>query len=117
MCRVTTTIVLLLALLWQSVALASAGSTLDPIPDPAHSALHWQDEGHHHHEDRSYDRDDSAESMQHLMADHVSAFVGLLHAVPTSVPPSGSSRSRASGEDPGPHPFLDGPLKPPRVTA
>ena len=115
--RLGITIALLFAMLWQSVALASAGSTLARVSDPVHSALHWQDEGHHHHEDRSYDRDDSAESMRHLMADHVSVFVGLLHAVTTPVPPSGSSRSRASGEDPGPHPFLDGPLKPPRVTA
>lgn len=117
MARVAITAALLFALLWQAVAPASAGSTLARGSDPVHSALHWQDDGHHHHDDSSYDRDDSAESMQHLMADHVSVFIGLLHAVTTSVPPSGSSRSRASGEDPRPHPFLDGPLKPPRLTA
>ena len=41
-------LVMLFAVLWQMVAVARPGSTLNALADLEHSALHWQDEGHHH---------------------------------------------------------------------
>ena len=117
MSRVGIALVLLLAMLWQSVAIARAGSAVNPVADLAHAVLHSQVDSHHHHEDGSYHLDDSAESAQHLIADHVSVAIGLLPTVATSVPLTGTTPRAEGGQSPGPHPFLDGPLKPPRLSA
>ena len=47
---------MLLAMLWQSVALARVGSTVNVLVDLEQAALHWQDRtgqdrSHHHHDD------------------------------------------------------------------
>lgn len=117
MSRFGITIVLVLAMLWQTVAMARPGSTVSPAADLAHAALHWQDEGHHHHDNGSYHVDDSAESVQHLIAEHGSVSIAVLPAAPPSPPPLGTAPHGVLAEDPGPHPFLDGALRPPRLTA
>lgn len=109
-------VVMLIAMLWQSLALARAGSTLNAFADAQHAVLHGQQEGHHHHDDGSYHLDDSDESTRHLMADHSPASALLPSATPAVAFLGGGSpgmrEARAS-----PHPFLDGPLRPPRLTA
>ncbi|MBA3623993.1 MAG: hypothetical protein H0W48_05995 [Methylibium sp.] len=110
-------IALLVAMLWQSMALAHAGGAVEAVSDPAHAVLHWQDEGHHHHDDGSRHFDDSDESVQHLFVDHVTAPVALLHAVSASTSPLGSSVPGEQCESMAPQPFIDGPLRPPRLTA
>lgn len=104
----------LLAMLWQSVALARPGSTVNVLADLEHAALHWQEEGHHHHPDGSFSLDDSQDSKLHVLADHVTATTALLSmtshrfAASGSAPPSGLREARV------PDPFLDGLLRPPR---
>lgn len=109
-------IAMLFAVLWQSVALARAGITVEALADLEHAVLHWQNEGHHHHDDGSFHVGDSEESARHLMADHVSVPALLLHATAPLL--------RLDEDAPGlrgvhvrPHPFLDGPLRPPRLSA
>jgi len=110
-------IVMLLALLWQSMAMARVGSTVNPLSDPAHAALHWNGESHHHHGDGSYHLDDSKESVQHMAADHLSAALAVaapsLHDFPAlaSAAPDGWHAAAVS------NPALDGLLRPPRSGA
>ncbi len=85
-------IALLFAMLWQSIALARAGSTVEAVSDPAHAVLHWQDEGHHHHDDGSHHFDDSDDSVQHLFVDHVTAPVALCMPSRHRWPRSGPAR-------------------------
>jgi hypothetical protein len=107
----------LFAMLWQSVVLARPGSTINPLADLAHAALHWQQEAHHHHEDGSLQRDDSPASTLHVLSDHHTVTTALLptvaHHVPAgaSGPPGGLHGARV------PAPFLDGLLRPPRAGA
>ncbi len=117
MSRTAIMVVLLFAMLWQSVALARTGSMLGAVADRSHFELHWQDEGHHHHEGGANHFDDSAESVQHLVSDHVTASDGLLPGVSSSVQRARSAPPRPGDEEPGPHPLLDGAFKPPRLTA
>lgn len=105
---------MLLAMLWQSVALARAGSTVNALADLEHTALHWQEEGHHHHEDGSYHRDDSTESVQHVLGDHVGASVALLVSSSHGFPPLGSTPPGGLHKAPVPEPALEGLLRPPR---
>jgi len=105
---------MLIAVLWQSVAIARAGSPVNALADPEHAALHLQEKGHHHHEDGSFHLDDSSESVQHVLSDNVNATAAL----PVSPPRDFALQvSRAPGGWPDalpPHPYLEGPLRPPR---
>jgi hypothetical protein len=107
----------MVALLWQSVAMAPAGFLPGILADVQHVVLHWQDEGHHHHADGSWHVDESTESVQHAAADHVGSAPALhstvtlhwAHMASQSPPAAGSSAISA--------PFLESPLRPPRSTA
>lgn len=112
--RSTVLFVLLFAMLWQSVALARAGSTANALADLGHAALHWQEEGHHHHEDGSYHLDESKESAQHVLSDHVSATAALMVPASHAFPPPGSAAPGGLHDRLVPDPTLDGLLRPPR---
>ena len=108
-------ITMLFAMLWQSVALARSGISAEALADLQHAVMHWQDEGHHHHDDGSYHLGDSDESTRHLMADHVNVPALLLITrapllrLDEGAPGQWDARAR-------PHPFVDGPLRPPRLS-
>ena len=108
---------LLFAMLWQSVALARVGSTVNVLADLEHAALHWQEEGHHHHDDGSYHLDDSNESAQHVLADHAGATVALMAAASHELAPLASAAPGGLHERLVPDPALDGLLRPPRSRA
>ena len=105
---------MLIAMLWQSVALARAWSTVNPLADMEHTTLHWQEEGHHHHEDGAYHLDDSPESVQHVIGDHVSASAALLASASYDFPSLASALPGGLHKTPVPDPDLEGLLRPPR---
>lgn len=112
--RTAILIAMLLAMLWQSTAMARVGSAVNPLSDLAHATLHWNGEGHHHHDDGSYRLDDSKESVHHMAADHLNASLASVapssHDFPAlaSAPPNDLHAARVS------NPALDGLLRPPR---
>lgn len=108
------TALLLLALLGQSAGLARAGSAFEVFFDSEHAVLHWQEESHHHHDDGSYHLEDSADAAQHLLADQVSASVGLLLDGTTAFPAGGASRPGTEHARASPPPDPDGLFRPPR---
>ena len=108
---------MLLAMLWQSVALARFGSTVNALADLEHTALHWQAEGHHHHEDGSYHLDDSTESTQHVVTDQVNATAALIGSSCQDFPPLGSAAPGGLHDTIVCNPTLDGLLRPPRSHA
>jgi hypothetical protein len=115
--RTAVVVALLFALLWQSVALARIGSTVNVMADLEHAALHWQGAAHHHHDDGSYHRDDSTDAAQHVLSDPMTATPALLATASQHVP---ALASAAPGGVHGPHapdPTLDGLLRPPRPRA
>jgi hypothetical protein len=115
--RTALLVTLLIAMLWQSVAMARPGSSINALADSAHAALHLAEEGHHHHDDGSFHLDESIESVQHLMADHASAATALLAMDSTGVPHAGSESPEVLRAHTRPQPFLDGLLRPPRIRA
>ena len=112
--RTAILIAMLFAMLWQSVALARVGSTVNVLADLEHAALHWQEEQHHHHDDGSYHLDDSKDSVQHVLCDHVTANGALLLTASHDFPPLGSAAPEGLHERLVPDPPLDGLLRPPR---
>lgn len=107
-------LVMLFAMLWQSVVHARAGSTVNALADMEHAALHWQEEGHHHHDDGTYHLDDSPESAQHIISDHVSASAALLVSSSHDFPSLASALSAGLHKAPVPDPDAEGLLRPPR---
>jgi hypothetical protein len=107
-------LVMLFAMLWQSVALARVGSTVNVLADLEHAALHWLEAGHHHHDDGAYHVDDSKDSAQHVLSDHVTATTALLATTSHDFPHLGSVAPGSLHERPVPDPTLDGLLRPPR---
>lgn len=113
--RLVVLFAIVVAMLWQSAALARGGAAVDAQADAAHAALHWQGDAHHHHDDGSIAIDDSEESARHLMADQTST-TALLPLVTAALPRLHDSAPRPGSVRASPHPFLDGPLRPPRPT-
>jgi len=108
---------MLFAMLWQSVALARPGSTVNVLADLEHAALHLQEEGHHHHDDGTFHLDDSQDSTLHVLSDHLTATTALLPTVSHQFPSSDSAPPGGLHDARVPDPFLDGLLRPPRLHA
>ncbi len=108
---------MLFAMLWQSVALARPGSTVNVLADLEHAALHWQEEVHHHHDDGSYHLDDSKDSTLHVLSDQLTVTTALLPDSYHHFPPSVSERPGGLQDESVPDPLLDGLLRPPRLRA
>ncbi len=108
---------MLFAMLWQSVALARVGSTVNVLADLQHAALHWQEEGHHHHDDGSYHLDDSSESVQHLATDHLGSSPAITAMTSHQFPALGAAVPGGLRDTRAPNPTLDGLLRPPRSRA
>ena len=115
--RTAVLLTMLLAMLWQSVALARIGSPVNPLADLAHAALHWQDAGHHHGDDGSYQLDDSSESIHHVVTDHAGAPLALASSPSHAFLSVGSATPPSLDNLAVPDPTLDGLLRPPRPSA
>jgi hypothetical protein len=105
---------MLFAMLWQSVAMARIGSTVNAMVDPAHAAMHWHEEAHHHNGDGSYHLDDSNESAQHVVIDHTNSSVALEDFSSPHFPPPERTMPKDRPLAPTPDPDPDGLLRPPR---
>jgi hypothetical protein len=103
------------ALLWQSVALARVGSTVNALADLEHAALHWQQVSHSHHDDGSYHLDESCESVQHVLMDPAGASAALLTFFSQDFRGHGSTSPGGEPEHHPPDPVLEGLLRPPRL--
>ncbi len=115
--RLAVIALVLFAMLWQSVALARLGSTVNALADTGHAALHWHEEGHHHHDDGSVHLDDSAESAQHVLGDQLGTSVALMAGTGQVFVPLGSAPPGGLQASPVPGPTLEGLLRPPRSRA
>ena len=112
--RFAVLLVVLFAMLWQTVGMARVASPVNALADKEHTALHWLEEGHHHHEDGSYHADDSKESVPHMLCDHGCATLALLVSAPHNFPPLGSATPGGPRMAPVSDPDPEGLLRPPR---
>lgn len=115
--RMFSALLLLAVLVWQTVSVAEQGPLRKHSEEQAHAQLHWQQTEHHHHDDGSVQMDDSAESIQHLVADAALSFVAIWSSASTQVdffrPPPPASSAAAGIPDPNPERIK----RPPRLAA
>lgn len=114
MLRALVLIAFLLASAWQSVALVRVGSSVVGLADVQHTQLHAKQIAHQHHDDGSYQLDNSLEAAQHVALDHLnpSVVVGSLYSTGLSSPGRGAMGSVE--EFFLARPPLDGLFRPPR---
>jgi len=112
--RLPVLLVMLIAMLWQSVAMARIGSTVNARADLEHAVLHWQGKNHHHHGDGSYHLDDSKESVLHVVTDHLSASLTAVAPSLHDLPPPRSAAPAGLLATLVLNPTIDGLLRPPR---
>ena len=91
------------------------GSTESALADLEHATPHWQEEGHHPHDDGSYHQDDSKESVQHVLGDPGGATAALLVGASHDVPSPGCAAPDGLHGTRVPNPTADGLLRPPRL--
>ena len=104
---------LLLVMAFQAVASPLFSSSRDNLADLEHAVMHWQQEGHHHHDSGDYHVDDSDESTRHLMADHAGASA-MLPATDLRFFRQDTGTHALLSARTSPHPYLEGLLRPPR---
>jgi hypothetical protein len=108
---------LVLSLLHHGLVMAGSGFIYHSGEGIAHALMHWQNTGHHHHDDGSVHQDHSDESGSHVQADGALGAFALpaadsvlaFHGFESSAAPA-VVQARAA-------PFLEGPTRPPRLTA
>ena len=115
MFRLVVLIAFLFASVWQSAAFARAGSSVVGLADVAHTQLHAQQIAHQHHDDGSYQIDNSLEAAQHVVLDHVNPLLVLDSLYSAPLPLSGASALGGFDETFVARHALDGPFRPPRL--
>lgn len=111
---------LLLILSWQFLSMVSPLAVTERSQDFTHVALHWQNDGHHHHDDQSFhveDSDDASQTAQHQHLDSGIKTVCLLTTACFSIPCTLAALPSMFVAPLGSPPFLEGPLRPPRLSA
>lgn len=116
MVRFAVSLAVLLILFVQALAPARAGLIANAPAEPGHAWLHWQGKAHHHHDDGSYQVDDSNQSVWHLLAEQGNFAVVLFESATPPALPATASPGHFQ-RLPGASPFLAGPLRPPRAAA
>lgn len=109
--------VVLVSVLFQSIASAHQRLDVHAGNDLAHAMLHWDSEAHHHHEDGSLHHDDSDASLDHLNAEAAWSLAGLASADLFALPPVAPVAAIAFLNSAPPSPILEGLRRPPRLPA
>lgn len=105
---------IVIAMLFQALAIAHLGAAMPKSSDLMHSVLHWAGQAHEHHDDGTWQIDDSAAASQHVAGDQLTNPVALPDSTSLAVLPSSSNAPAAHDSNGLPHPHLAGPLRPPR---
>jgi len=110
-------LILLTVILWQSVAMFGPVILAQRAGELEHMTVHVQNASHHHHVDRALHMEDDASAVQHLHADAGTSATGLLTS---SALPMRHDRLIVKLEATQAiwrSASLEGPLRPPRLTA
>lgn len=108
---------MLLAILWQSLAMLSPMSVAAKAMEYEHAALHAQTSGHHHHDDGSLHVEAVDSTSHHLHADSGLHSAGLPPGAINQALPAHATSPVGVPLATIPTPYLEGPLRPPRITA
>lgn len=108
----------LLALLTQSLAVSGRGLQMEVRGDLSHFAMHNAGISHHHNDDGTPCRDNSDEAKQHVQHDCCPNAPAIPASVCNASPvAAGKGLLPILSQHALPSPYLEGPKRPPRLTA
>lgn len=111
--RTLRSLLLIFAIVWQSMAMLSPLS----VEKLAASIDHGQEATHHHHDDASAHIEDTAEGLHHQHADSGMTTLGLLSTITLSVSSAAPQAFVIALSTTRSSPTLEGLLRPPRLHA
>lgn len=106
---------LLIAMLWQTLAWVTPHGISLRANDLAHQAVHFLEQDHHHHADASLHMGEEVDSDKHLHPDSGAQSVGLFPSTERPVFALGPESLPRSTDLEPPSVVLDGLLRPPQV--
>jgi hypothetical protein len=113
--RTLRSLLLIFAILWQSLAMLSPLSIEKIAASIDHGVLHTQEATHHHHHDASAHIEDTAEGLYHQHADSGMSTLGLLPTITSSLSLAAPLAFVAALGTTRSSPTLEGLLRPPRL--
>jgi hypothetical protein len=115
--RTLRSLLLIFAMVWQSMAMLSPLSIEKLAASIDHGILHTQEATHHHHDDASAHIEDTAEGLHHQHADSGMTTLGLLSTITLSVSSAAPQAFVIALSTTRSSPTLEGLLRPPRLHA
>jgi hypothetical protein len=113
--RTLRSLLLIFAIVWQSMAMLSPLSIEKIAASIDHGILHSQEATHHHHDDASAHIEDTAEGLHHQHADSGMTTLGLLSTITLSLSLAAPQAFVAALSTTRSSPTLEGLLRPPRL--
>jgi hypothetical protein len=115
MSRSLHSLLLIFAIVWQSMAMLSPYAIEKMTASIDHGVLHTQEATHHHHDDASAHIEDTAEGLHHQHADSGMSTLGLLSTITLSLSLAAPQAFIAALSATRSSPTLEGLLRPPRL--
>jgi hypothetical protein len=113
--RTLRSLLMLFAILWQSMAMLSPYAIEKMAASIDHGVLHTQEATHHHHDNASAHIEDTAEGLHHQHADSGMSTLALLSNMVLSLSLDAPQSFVATLSSTRTSPNLEGPLRPPRL--
>jgi hypothetical protein len=110
-------VLILLAMLWQAVAVLSPNYVAQRSGEATHWLAHARDTAHHHHDDRSLHMDNLGGSVVHQHADGSLTVAGWLTGSLGGLPVLSPKAPAVADLLPVESPFIEGLLRPPSPIA
>lgn len=117
MIRKALTLLLLLSVCWQALAMAGFDAALESAEASSHALQHWQEADHHHHEDGPQHADDAGENVQHMHAESMVNTAGPVAAGWRDALVLGPAAPEMPAGPAHLAPDLQRPLRPPQAQA
>lgn len=113
--RTLRSLLLIFAILWQSMAMLSPISIEKIAASIDNSVMHTLEATHHHHDDASAHIEDTAEGLHHQHADSGISTLGLLSTITLTLSLTAPQAFVAALSTTRSSPTLEGLLRPPRL--
>ncbi len=117
MSQSTRALFLILAMVWQTLAVLGPWVISSRSAEVEHMALHGQDASHHHHDDQALHLDEQEAGPQHLHADSGLSASGLIPSAAISLGFEKSPAPVVHTDVARRPPFIEGLLRPPAPAA
>ena len=110
-------LLVVVGMFWQAMGMAGQAALASTGEDVTHALLHWSEAAHLHHDDGSFDHDDSDAAARHVLVDDALSAPTLCFGQAATLADCAAPRPADVATVPVPSPVPDRLRRPPRLTA